>query len=91
MNKQCKGCKTLVLVNYEKCECLLTKTGFSHVNNCPCLECIIKMVCLKQCDKFKENIEKDHPEIIKEILEDLYLRRKVDLKSKFYEQYTILN
>ncbi len=57
MDKICKGCTDyeLYIENpgvYNKCEGYIRK----HIN-CPCQNCLIKMMCDTVCNKFKEEWE----------------------------------
>ena len=50
MFSECKGC--LALGPKGNCRNGL-ETRISETNPCPCMNCIVKMICRTQCDDFK--------------------------------------
>ena len=47
--------------NDEKWEwvCILVSPGFQIINNCPCYDCLIKIVCHSACDILKKLAESE--------------------------------
>lgn len=54
---QCKGCPRFRLYYIESLqrkqkECGFTNYGVRYVANCPCWECLLKVMCTTLCDSF---------------------------------------
>lgn len=65
MDKQCEGCLALYIhkVLTDVNECRYTKLKVGSIPDCPCKECILKIVCIKDCEAFIDNSSK-HSDII---------------------------
>jgi len=50
----CNGCASL-LVDYVGSECSYTTSGIKDLLDCPCKECLIKVMCQKRCYNFESN------------------------------------
>lgn len=50
MNSECEGC---IAHDIAAGEC----TGL-RVDNCPCLNCLVKVMCIKVCDELSIHMEK---------------------------------
>lgn len=48
-DKRCKGCR----VNPT---CLLTVKPLVYIEKCPCMDCIVKMMCVEPCEDFKKHL-----------------------------------
>ncbi len=56
----CKGCLSLVK---KIGECRCTRFGIANIPDCPCMNCILKVMCTKECNDFL-NAKIKHSEII---------------------------
>jgi hypothetical protein len=56
----CKGCLTYMMRrNYFKSE-TVAQCSFTHnINDCPCIKCIIKIMCTDECEAFIEYKRKE--------------------------------
>jgi hypothetical protein len=53
IDKNCIGCLSLSRVPHDhKAECQYTNGGITSIPNCPCKECLIKMICDTTCENF---------------------------------------
>jgi hypothetical protein len=54
-NKSCEGCKVNHYSYMNNTVCPLKKFVNKHnlINECPCIECVIKVNCNSVCDNFK--------------------------------------
>ena len=52
MKNDCEGCVTVWHIRLGK-ECLCSVT-----DNCPCLHCLVKVVCVNMCDALGKHIKK---------------------------------
>jgi hypothetical protein len=53
IDKNCIGCLSLTRVpHYHKAECKYTNGGVTSIPNCPCKECLIKIICQTSCENF---------------------------------------
>ena len=62
--KDCKGCYSNQFIredrDYSGCEVLhsymgLKSTVVKDISICPCVECLIKVMCNKQCERYKKH------------------------------------
>jgi hypothetical protein len=76
----CYGCSTFIdenSVSVPFCACDLPPV-FSKELSCPCIECLIKMVCTEECDKvrnYASNLSSVHRRVIENLIDDELERR----------------
>ena len=60
MESKCKGCRTYdYVLELHKGSCLAGVTPhLSETEQCPCITCIIKVMCNKACDDFHDYMTK---------------------------------
>lgn len=54
---ECEGCKAKT--DWKDCRYLIGHgyLQFHEIKKCPCIDCIIKMMCVEPCDKYNEVVE----------------------------------
>ena len=57
--KECKGCLNLNSIG--RCGSRLDRIPES--NQCPCLNCVVKMVCRKECKEFRDFLDEHNPNL----------------------------
>jgi len=56
MSSECKGCiSSNAIFPGRGPECLYTISGVKDLLNCPCKECLVKVICKEKCYIFRVN------------------------------------
>jgi len=50
-NEHCKGCATFNLIDDPNLQVDCPDSNYE--GNCPCTECVVKVMCLLECDDYK--------------------------------------
>lgn len=77
MPRECEGCNTAV----NGSQCMLSIIPhLSSTQQCPCLTCIVKPICIVTCDRFEEYVRlskaRSYPTLIG-MIPDSYFKLKV--------------
>ena len=60
-HSNCEGCLSIMKFHFQKqnhTECCLTSWRTTYIANCPCFNCIVKMVCGTICTELCDHVNK---------------------------------
>jgi len=63
---KCKGCKEMVM------GCYLQTMGLVAISDCPCKDCLVKMICEIPCEEFNKFVGKTKGHIKKAKQKEIY-------------------
>ena len=58
IGEECLGCSILHKFSDGNFYCRATMNGVEFFSNCPCRECLLKMMCNEVCIEFKNSVRK---------------------------------